>query len=351
MASTLTSASANDPNRPAMGAYSVRPAPAPAPPPVVPGSIMGRAMAAPNPALAGVQQAQEADRIKRQAAVDAAAKQRAAAGAVNDQTQPGVEAARAALAGVTDPARYAAANQAREQQSQVANYYQGLLSGQNPSLAGLQRQQGQDAAIAALQAQALSNQNGMAPGLTQRNLLNAQSSLQGNLVNTAQQNAIQEARSALDASGNAANAMRGMDIGQAQGIGQQQLAGSGQYANLLQQNAGRDLQGYLANRGMDIQQDQFGRTMEFNQQQAAQQQANYQQNYDENNSWWRKYALPGLSAAGTLGAAALSGGSSLAGPAVAGAVQGGISSASNGSDALAYQRPGVYGGMVSSGAG
>lgn len=287
------------------------------------------------------------------ASADQAQQDSRAAVATNAQTQPGVNAAQTALQHVTDPNRYAMANQARGQQANVANYYQGLLSGQNPSLAGMQRQQGQDAAIAALQSQALSNQGGNAPGLSQRNLLNAQATLQGNLTNTAQQNAIQEERSALDASNNAASNMRGMDIGQAQGAGQQELAGAGQYAGLLQNNASRS----LADQAQINQNRQFGQQiglqgqqLDFAKQQAAQQQQNWQSQWDEQNSWWNKYALPGLSAGATLGAAALGGplGGALMGSA-ASAAENASSPGSNGVDQLPYQRPGVYAGPASGG--
>lgn len=255
-----------------------------------------------------------AQRIREQAApgiaAAAAAKQRAMnidTGAINATAAPAGAAASTALSQVTDPGRFAAAEQARNLQNGIVGYGNSVMSGQSPLVTAMQRQQGEAAGQGALVASALSNQNGMAPGLTQRNTQAAQAQLHGSIAAGAQANDIMAQRSALDASGAAATAMRGTDQTQALGAGAQQLQGAGLVATTGENAANRDTSGQIADQSayyMARGQDTGAATAAAN---LAQSQAQWQQTNDANNNWWNKYALPTMSLGATVGAGALAG--------------------------------------------
>lgn len=228
--------------------------------------------------------------------------------AANSATALGINAATQALQGISDPARFAAANQARQEQGNVANYYGQVATGQSPLVTSLQRQQGQDAAIQAMQAQLLSGQNGRAPGQLQAASLSGLAGAQSGVIGGAQQAAVQEQANALGNVNAAAGAMRTGDINQTLGTGAQQLQGGALLSGLYDANAGRDLAGeqanqgaYVTKRGQDIQSSEAANAL-------AQQQGQFQTQYDQQNNWWNKYAMPGLHAGAQVGAAALAGG-------------------------------------------
>lgn len=250
------------------------------------------------------------DFLARQAAANSAAGQGGANGnpvnatTSNQLTQPGITAATAALQAVSDPSRFAQADQARQTQNAVANYYGGIVSGQSPLVTTLQRQQSQDAAIQANQAQRLSGPGAGGPAQSSA-ALGALGGAQGSAISGAEGAAIQEQANALGNINTAAGNMRSGDVNQALGTGAQQLAGAAQVAGLYDTNADRSLKGaesnqtaYLTGRGQDIASTEAANARQ-------QQQAQYQTQYDQQNNWWNKYAMPGLHAGATVGSAAL----------------------------------------------
>lgn len=252
------------------------------------------------------------DFAARTAAANAAAMQGGANGnpvnatRSNQLTQPGISAATAALQAVSDPSRFAQADQARQTQNAVAKYYGGVVSGQSPLVTTLQRQQAQDAAIQANQAQRLSGPGAGSPAQSSA-ALGALGGAQGSAISGAEGAAIQEQANALGNINTAAGNMRSGDVNQALGTGAQELAGAGQVAGLYDTNADRLLKGaqsnqtgYITGRGQDIATTEAANARE-------QQQNQYQTEYNQQNDWWNKYAMPGLHAGATIGAAALKG--------------------------------------------
>lgn len=211
---------------------------------------------------------------------------------------------------IADPNRWATANADQQQQGALAQYFSNLATGQGnaQSLAALQQQQGQDAAIGALQSAALSNQGGNAPGLTQRNLLQATGQTQAQITQQGEQARLAEQQNAGQQAGSMYNNMGNQALQQQTTQGAQTLQGAGLSADTvaktaqLGQNADVANAGnYLTNQGQGIQSQLGNKSLD-------QQQDQYQQQFDEQNSWWRKYALPGVSAGATVLGAALPGG-------------------------------------------
>ncbi len=112
-----------------------------------------------------------------------------------------------------DPQR----NMGQSQQLAAYNNLANMAAGNGPSLARQNLQAGLNQTNQALQSQAMSSAGGAGLGNSQRNLLNAQANAAGNMQQAAAQASAAEQIGAMQAQGNAANALR------SSGQNQQQL--------------------------------------------------------------------------------------------------------------------------------
>lgn len=125
------------------------------------------------------------------------------------------------------------AQQNYQQQGQAAQMLYNQATGRMPSVADIQMQQGLANANNQIQSSALSQQGGVAPGLTQRNMLNAQAAQDAQIVGQGQANRAQEINLAQQ---NYANQLSGMTNQQMQ-MGQMQYGQAQNNLNYHTQNA------------------------------------------------------------------------------------------------------------------
>jgi hypothetical protein len=267
-------------------------------------------------------------------------------GSYTSAMQPGMDAATAALHAINDPNRFNQANQGRGQQLAVADYYNNLLTGKTPSVAGMMTQQAQNNAVGAIRAQALTDQGGQAPGLVARNADTAAANAQQGIAGQGLTASLQEQQNALNASAAAANALRGQDLSQTFGLSGEQLAGAGLLGNLGATSAGLSQAADRSNQANQTQRYGIDTTASLGREQLAQNQNQFQQNFDVANSAWNRYILPALGAGATLGGAALAG--PLGGAAGAAITRGAsaLTSPGTGGSTLTQLYPGTYGGFV-----
>ena len=219
----------------------------------------------------------------------------------------GNQALQGAVGQVNDPSRWTGLQQGNQAIQSAGNYYAGILSGSTPSLSKQAAGTAADAALRNMQSVALANQNGMAPGLTQRNLLDAatQASLQGQ--QQAAMNGLQEQQMAVQGQLGAGQALAQNAINQQQTQGNQAISASGALAQAGYQAGQLGQQADIANQGNSTQLAGIKAQQEIAQAQLAQQQDQFQQQFDRDGSVYNRYVLPGLSAAGSVLSAILPG--------------------------------------------